>query len=208
MGGTGRGKSTVLVCLGAAALEAGKNVLHVTLELDDRVIADRYDARFSGIALSDLSKCPKRLRKRLKAVAAAHHSNLQVRYWPTATLGFGMLRTYLRRLECAAFYPDLILLDYADLMSKAELYAHGGGRGEDRDYSNIGEILPPVARRCWRVWCADLDGQPVQPLGHRQESPGRIRYRRLLPEGDDLRSCCWGSARRATMSIDSRRGLP
>ncbi len=137
MAPTGKGKSMVLTHFGASALLAGKNVLHVTLELDEKVIADRYDSRFSGIPLSSLYKCPRRLRRKLQEVAAKFHSNLQIRYWPTSCLTFSMLRTYLRRMESSAFYPDLILLDYADLMSKQELM---NGGSDDRDYAAIGEI--------------------------------------------------------------------
>jgi DnaB-like helicase C terminal domain len=135
MATTGRGKTSCLVHFGSTALLAGKNVLHITLEVDEKVIADRYDARFSEISLSKLHKCPNRLRRRIQAVAQ-HQSHLQLRFWPTSSLTFSMLRTYLRRLEAGAFYPDLILLDYADLMSKSDLQIGS----DDRDYAAIGEI--------------------------------------------------------------------
>lgn len=134
---TGVGKTAVLTYFGGSALIAGKNVLHITLEVDEPVLADRYDSRFSGISLSSLHKCPKRLRKALKEVSQRYHSNLQIKYWPPSTLTFGMLRTYLKRLEASAFYPDVILLDYADLMSKSE-FRHGND-GE-KDYAALGEI--------------------------------------------------------------------
>ena len=46
---TGAGKSMVLVHLGAEALKAGKTVVHYTLELQDTVVATRYDSCLTGI---------------------------------------------------------------------------------------------------------------------------------------------------------------
>jgi len=51
---TGAGKSMVLVHLGAQAIIDGKTVVHYTLELQDTVVASRYDSCITGYPLSDL----------------------------------------------------------------------------------------------------------------------------------------------------------
>ena len=51
---TGAGKSMVLVHLGAQALTEGKTVVHYTLELQETVIATRYDSCITGYPLSDI----------------------------------------------------------------------------------------------------------------------------------------------------------
>ena len=51
---TGAGKSMVLVHLGAEALKQNKTVVHYTLELQDTVVASRYDSCITSYPLSDL----------------------------------------------------------------------------------------------------------------------------------------------------------
>ena len=49
LGGPGGGKSWFLVNIGAAAVKAGYNVLHYTLELSQDYVGKRYDALLTGI---------------------------------------------------------------------------------------------------------------------------------------------------------------
>ena len=50
---SGIGKTWVLSALGAAAVKAGKNVLHYTLELTQNYVGQRYDTIFTSIPSSD-----------------------------------------------------------------------------------------------------------------------------------------------------------
>ena len=54
---TGAGKSMALVPLGAQAIKAGKNVVYYTLELQDTVVAGRFDSCITGVRLQDLIQC-------------------------------------------------------------------------------------------------------------------------------------------------------
>ena len=51
---TGAGKSMALVHLGATAVEMGRSVIHYTLELQDTVVASRYDSCITKFPLSNL----------------------------------------------------------------------------------------------------------------------------------------------------------
>ena len=51
---TGAGKSFCLVHLGAQGLKEAKTVVHYTLELQDTIIANRYDSCLTGYPLSDI----------------------------------------------------------------------------------------------------------------------------------------------------------
>ena len=51
---TGAGKSMILVHLGSEGIKEGKTVIHYTLELQDTVIATRYDSCITGYPLSDI----------------------------------------------------------------------------------------------------------------------------------------------------------
>ncbi len=109
---TGCGKSMVLVHLGAAALKAGMTVLHYTLELKDTVIASRYDSCITGIPLNDLMNKKDKIRKELNEV----DGNLIVKEYPTKTATTNTIRAHIEKLRQQNIIPDLIIVDYADLL--------------------------------------------------------------------------------------------
>lgn len=132
----GRGKTAVLVYFSGSAVMAGKNVLYVSLELDEDMIGERHDSRFSRVSLSHLSKVPKKTTERLKAVMQKYSGRLWVKEFPSGTLTVAGLRAFLKRLEGVPFYPNLIVIDYADNMSLAEF----GGKDSDSEYSPLGRL--------------------------------------------------------------------
>ena len=132
----GRGKTAMLVFIAGSAVLCGYKVVYISLELDEDVIAERFDARFSGIILNKLEKKPKTLKKRLRAVVADQPgAGLRIKEFPAMSLTIGGLRSYLSRLESVAFYPDLVLIDYLDNMNFDEF----GGRG-DTEYTPLGRL--------------------------------------------------------------------
>ena len=48
---TGTGKSMALVHMGVQAIKSGKTVIHYTLELQDTVVASRYDSCLTKVPL-------------------------------------------------------------------------------------------------------------------------------------------------------------
>lgn len=132
----GRGKTLVLVFLSGSGILAGHNVLFVSTELDEDMISERHDARFTGISLSKLVGKPKTVQKRLRAIAASGGGQLRVKFFPPNALTLEALRLYLKRLEASAFYPSLVVIDYADNMSLSEF----GGRAVDSDYGPLGRL--------------------------------------------------------------------
>ena len=79
----GRGKTALLVYIGGSAILAGKSVLHISLELDEDIIGERYDARFSNIVISKLTKKKKRVKSRLAKIMKSHGGSLRLKYFPT-----------------------------------------------------------------------------------------------------------------------------
>lgn len=116
--GYGGGKSTCLVSFARAAItESCKKVLYVTIdEADEFSIADRFDAVFSGVPLNDLKEEEASVEAAMDEMRELHGDYLVIKEFSPGTLTVPMLRGYLRRLERESFYPDLICVDYADLM--------------------------------------------------------------------------------------------
>ena len=109
---TGVGKSMVLVHLGAEALRAGKTVVHYTLELADTVVASRYDSCITGIGLSDLFTRKDEIYEQIKDV----DGRLIVKEYPTKTATTATITNHLEKLIARGIKPDMILVDYGDLL--------------------------------------------------------------------------------------------
>lgn len=132
----GRGKTASLVYMsGSAVTKYGKSSLYISLELDEDIIGERHDARFSGIEIGDLTRIPKRAKRRVLR-AAGKGGKLYIKEFPAGSLSIGGLRAFMRRLESVSFYPDVIFIDYADNMNLNEF---GGGSSES-DYSPLGRL--------------------------------------------------------------------
>ena len=109
---TGAGKSMVLVHLGAQAVKAGKNVLHYTLELADTVVASRYDSAITEIELNNLPVFKEKIYDEIKDV----QGKLIVKEYPTRSATIGTIKNHIDRLRRRGFEPDMIILDYGDLI--------------------------------------------------------------------------------------------
>lgn len=130
---SGVGKSWVLQALGANALRAGKNVIHYTLELNQAYVGLRYGAIFSGI---EASQIPNHAKKVKKMVETQCKGELLIKYYPSRSATVQTIYTHLKTVELLGHSPDLVLVDYADLLSDTS------GTGEIRhQLGNIYEEL-------------------------------------------------------------------
>jgi len=109
---TGAGKSMALVHLGAQAVKAGKTVIHYTLELASTTIASRYDSCITGIPLSDLHTFKDHIYEKIKDI----EGKLIVKEYPTKSASPGTLRNHLEKLKQSNISPDMIIVDYGDLL--------------------------------------------------------------------------------------------
>jgi replicative DNA helicase len=109
---TGAGKSMVLCHLGSAALKAGKNVVHYTLELSDTVVATRYDSCLTGYHLNDVMSFKEQIYDELRDLPG----KLIVKEYPTRSATIQTIKNHIDKMKNQDFVPDLIIVDYADLI--------------------------------------------------------------------------------------------
>ena len=109
---TGAGKSMVLVHLGSQAIKLGKTVVHYTLELSDTVIASRYDSCITKIPLSQLHSFKEEIYEHVQDMDGV----LIVKEYPTKSASSRSLRTHLEKLRMREIIPDLVIIDYGDLL--------------------------------------------------------------------------------------------
>ena len=79
----GSGKSWFLAKIGSEALLQGKNVMHFTMELNEKYVGRRYDAIFSGLAFQDVEKKKDIVKQKLDEIRAKGGGKLFVKYFPT-----------------------------------------------------------------------------------------------------------------------------
>ena len=109
---TGAGKSMVLCHLGAQALKEGKTVIHYTLELADSVVGTRYDCCLSGVSLRD----HKLNKEKIFDVVSEIDGQLIIKEYPTKSASTNTIKTHIEKLKKRGIEPDVIIVDYADLL--------------------------------------------------------------------------------------------
>ena len=109
---TGAGKSMVLVHLGAQALILGKKVIHYTLELADTVVGVRYDSCLSKIDLRDIMDSKEIVKERINDIPG----KLIIKEYPTKSASTKSIKNHLEKLKKQGIMPDIVIVDYADLL--------------------------------------------------------------------------------------------
>ena len=109
---TGAGKSMALAHLGAMAVVKGKTVVHYTLELADTVVGQRYDSCITGIELKNLMS----MKDSILEVIDHIPGQLIIKEYPTKSASTRTITTHLEKLKQKGINPDMIIVDYADLL--------------------------------------------------------------------------------------------
>ena len=115
---TGAGKSMALVHLGAQIVKEGKNVVYYTLELQDTVVASRFYSCITSVKLQDLHSFKDLIYDQVKEL----EGKLIVKEYPTKSANVNKLKQHLEKLRRSGFEPDLICVDYGDLLQPISSY--------------------------------------------------------------------------------------
>lgn len=119
MAPTGVGKSFMLVNFGYGALAAGKNVIHYTFELSENNIGTRYDSRITQVPIKEVITRLPEVELKLEQFAGG---KLIIKEYPTKIATVNTIKFHMARLVSSGFEPDLIIIDYGDLMRSRKGY--------------------------------------------------------------------------------------
>lgn len=114
-----RGKTTALVNTGFGPLLSldELTVVHISNEINAKRTAIRYDARLAGkyfpLRKKDPAKYAAIMQERAKHFLKGR---LFIKSWPTRTCGVSNIRSYLSMLGGYDIKPDVLIVDYADIM--------------------------------------------------------------------------------------------
>ena len=108
----GIGKTWCLQSIGANSVRNGLNVVHYTLELNQNYVGLRYDTVFSGVTTSDIKYYQDDVKKKIDQLKGT----LLIKYFPTKSATVQTLAAHLSQIEIQGTKPDLVLVDYADIL--------------------------------------------------------------------------------------------
>ena len=126
-GNPGGGKSWSLVALGGYAVRMGFNVLHYTLELGEEYVGRRYDAFFSKIPVDRVLKN----REKIEEILPELPGELIIKEFPTGRATISTIESHIRKVTDLGVKPDLIIIDYVDLLSTRKRTADRKGEIDD-----------------------------------------------------------------------------
>ena len=124
---SGAGKSWMLRAIGFEAMRQGKLVVDYTFELSDTYIGLRYDSIATGISPSEIKNNVELVNFTMKQIPG----QAIIKHFPTRTATANHISAHLSRLIQYGYKPDLVIIDYADLMRSSQKF---NARYEEYEY--------------------------------------------------------------------------
>ena len=126
-GNPGGGKSWSLVALGGYAVKMGYNVIHYTLELGEAYVGRRYDAFFSQIPVDRILQN----REKIEDIIPQLPGELIIKEFPTGRATMSTIESHISKVGDSGIKPDLVIIDYVDLLSTKKKTADRKGEIDD-----------------------------------------------------------------------------
>jgi len=126
-GNPGGGKSWSLVALGGYAVRLGFNVVHYTLELGEAYVGRRYDAFFAKIPVDKITQN----RSKIEEIVPELPGELIIKEFPTGKATINTVESHIKKITDLGMKPDLVIIDYVDLLSTRKRTADRKGEIDD-----------------------------------------------------------------------------
>lgn len=127
LAGTGVGKSLFMCHLAASALNLGKNVLYITMEMSEERIAERIDANLLDIPIDQIENMSKDMfANAVNKLKTKTNGKLIIKEYPTGQANANHFRALLNELKLKkGFIPQLIMIDYLNICSSSRMKMGG-----------------------------------------------------------------------------------
>ena len=126
-GNPGGGKSWTLVALGGFAVKLGYNVIHYTLELSESYTGRRYDAFFTNVPVDRLEKHKTKVEETVPELPG----ELVIKEYPMGKTTISNIESHIKKVTDLGIKPDLIIIDYIDLLATRKKTADRKGEIDD-----------------------------------------------------------------------------
>lgn len=124
----GTGKTTLITKFANSAKNLGYNVLQIFFEDGEKVIQRKHFSCWTGVNLNDLSH-NKESVKRIIQEKLTEPGEIRLKKFPSNGVTIPMIKQYIRKQIASGFRPDIVLLDYIDVVTPSRRY----------DDANVGE---------------------------------------------------------------------
>jgi replicative DNA helicase len=132
MAGPSMGKSDMLVHLSRIALISGYKVLFITMELYPEKVIGRMVRTIAGVSRQQLREQWEMVKQQLDELQRQEKDEFMVRYLPPEISTTADVEGVLKMAMADGFVPDVLMLDYADLLSASKRF--------NNRYDEIGSI--------------------------------------------------------------------
>lgn len=117
MANSGVGKSIFMSNIAVNFTEQKLDVVYITLELSEDVVAKRFDSMFTGIGQDNIFKMIPKVAHEVQRKHGSHGS-LTIKRMPESITNANDIRAYLKEYEMLrGKAPDVLVIDYMDLMT-------------------------------------------------------------------------------------------
>jgi replicative DNA helicase len=133
LGGPGVFKSGTMLNFSIPALQQpfGKKVTYISNEMPETQVYRRYCHRLVGLDFDYLRDHPAEFDERFNEEIKNYHGALHIKAFGSCTLTMAQLCTYLDFLETKGHETELLIIDYPQIMARAEF-------GGDKEYISVG----------------------------------------------------------------------
>jgi replicative DNA helicase len=156
----GAGKSMFLCAAGVGALMEGKTVVHYCLELDEIEQGKRYDAAITGIKINDITEQKTKVLYELSRILP-EFATLIIKEYPMKSASIQTIKAHLGRLRLKEIVPDLIIIDYGDLLKTSETF--------DQKRDSLEMIWQEMKRMAQEMIIPVLTAAQINRLGYNAE---------------------------------------
>lgn len=157
-GPTNVGKSIFLSNVATSAAEAGKNVLVVSLEMSEMIYSKRITSRLTGLPINHLKEHIPTLEEKVKKFKMLHpRANMIIKEFAPNSITPPQLEGFIKKLINKNFKPDIIVLDYLNLM--ASTYGNNS-------YERIKSISEQVRAMSYTFECPVISATQVNRTGY------------------------------------------
>jgi len=127
LAGTGVGKSLAMCHMAAANISAGSNVLYITMEMSEEMIAERIDANLMDIDINEIKSLSRDMfSSRISSIKKKTEGNLIIKEYPTGSANSSHFRALLTELKLKKqFVPDIIYVDYLNICASSRMKMGG-----------------------------------------------------------------------------------
>ena len=157
-GPTNVGKSIFLSNVATNAAEQGKNVLVVSLEMSEMIYSKRITSKLTGLPINYLKDHIDTLKEKVNKFQALHpQANIMVKEFPPNSITPPQLEGFIKKLINKKFRPDIIVLDYLNLMASTM---------GNNSYERIKSISEQVRAMSYTFECPVVSATQVNRTGY------------------------------------------